>query len=54
MMKEIIKYFNDDEDCSTNQQTIGCKDMFRGIIVKEWIVGNEDYVSSHTCNKILK
>ena len=53
MMKEMIKNFNDDEDCYTNQKIIGHKDMFRGVIVKEWIVGNEDCVDFHTCNNIL-
>ena len=53
MMKDAIKHFNDDEDHHANQQTIGCEDMFRGLIVKEWIVGNEHCVNFHIFNKIL-
>ena len=47
ILRDIIKYFNDDENCYANQQTIGCKDIFRGVIVKEWIVGNECGVNFH-------
>ena len=45
--------FNDDDDFFTNQQTIGHKNMFRGVMVKEWIVGNEHCVNFHNYNKIL-
>ena len=41
MMKDIVKHFNDDEDYCINEQTIGFKDIFRGVIVKEWIADNE-------------
>ena len=51
-MKDIIKNFNDDEDWFTNQQMIGFKDMFRGLIVKQWIAGNEHCVNFHIYNKI--
>ena len=52
-MKDVIKYFNDDEYYYSNQQIIGCKDMFRGAIMKEWIISNEHCVNFHICGKIL-
>ena len=53
MLRCAIKCFNDDENYHTNQQMIGHKDMFRGVVVKEWIVGNECGVNFHNYNEIL-
>ena len=48
-----MKYFNDDDNYYANQQIIGYKDVFRGVIVKEWVVGNEYGVNLHNYNNIL-
>ena len=53
MLRDAINYFKDDENVYTNQQIIRHKDTFRGVIVKEWIAGNEHDVSYHNYNKIL-
>ena len=33
---DIKRCFNHDNDPYTNQQLIRCKNLFRGVIVKEW------------------
>ena len=53
MLRDMVKCFNDDENCHANQQTIGCKDMLRGAIVKERIAGNEHGMNFHSYNEIL-
>ena len=53
MLNDINKYFNNDNDYYTNQQLIGHIDMFRGVVVKEWVVGNDDNINFHACNKVL-
>ena len=53
MLKDLINHFNDDEDYHANRQTIKYKDMFRGVIVKELIVGNEHCVNFDIHNKTL-
>ena len=37
MLDNINEYFNDDNNPYTNQQLIRHKDLFRGVIVKEWV-----------------
>ena len=34
-LKEINKYFDNNDDYCTNQQLIGHRNLFRGVIVKE-------------------
>ena len=53
MLRDIIKYFNYDDNYYANQQIIGYKDMFMGVIIKEWVAGNEHGVIFHNYNKIL-
>ena len=53
MLKDIDKYFNNNDDYYINQQLIGCRDLFRGVIVKEWVMGNYNYINFHACNKAL-
>ena len=40
MLKDTNKFSNDDDDCCTDQQLIGNKDMTRGVIVKDWSMEN--------------
>ena len=53
MLRDEIKYFKDVENYYTNQQIIRHKEIFRGVIVKEWITGNEHGVNFHNYKKIL-
>ena len=49
MLCDINKYFNNDDNACTNKQLIGCKDLFRVVILKEWVVSNQKriYFKSH-------
>ena len=38
MLGDINKYFHNDNNPYANQQLIGFKDLFKGVIAKEWIV----------------
>ena len=53
MLKDINKCFNDDNDYYANQQLIGCNDTFRGVVVKEWVMGNNNSINFHACSKVL-
>ena len=53
MLKDINKYFNNDDDCHTSQKLIGRRDVFRGIVLKEWVMGNNNNMNLHACNKVL-
>ena len=53
MLNDISKYSNNGDDYYTNQQLIGHKDIFRGVVVKEWVMGNDNNINFHTCNKVL-
>ena len=53
MLKDINKIFNNDDDYYRNQQLIGHMHLFRGIIVKEWAMGNHNNVNFHAHNKAL-
>ena len=52
-LKEINEYFNNDDDYYTNQQLIGYIDLFGGVIVKEWAMGNYNNINFHACKKVL-
>ena len=53
MLNDINKYFNDNEDYYTNQQMIGHRDLFRGVVVKEWVMKNHNNINFHAYNKVL-
>ena len=35
MLQDMSKYFNNDNNVYANQQLIGYRELFRGVIVKE-------------------
>ena len=39
MLKDTNKYLNDKDYYYKNQQLIGYKDMFRVVIVNDWVMG---------------
>ena len=46
MTKEIGKKFNKEENCWTSRQVLGVREVFRGIVVKDWVtmpVGSADF-----------
>ena len=54
MIKDIKRYFSGDEtEYYANQQLIGIKALFRGVIVKEWVAVNNDNMNYHEYNRIL-
>ena len=53
MLKDTNKYFDKEDDYYTNQRLIGCKNVFRGVIVKDWVMCNNNRVKFHPHNKVL-
>ena len=53
MLKDINECFNNCNDHHTNQQLIGHRDMFRGVVVKEWVIGKNINIIFHAHNKVL-
>ena len=53
MLKDVNKYFNNEDDCHTNQQLIGYKDLFRCVIVKDWVIDNCNSANFYPHNKVL-
>ena len=53
MFGDIKKHFNHDNNPYTNKQLIGCKDLFGGVIVKEWVVSNQKRIDFKLYNKVI-
>ena len=53
MLKDLDKYFNNEDDYCTNRQLIGYEYLFRGVIVKYWVMENCNSVNFHPHNKVL-
>ena len=53
MLKYMNNYFNNEDDHCPNQQLIGCKDMFRSAIKKDWVMENSDSVNFLPHDKVL-
>ena len=53
MLKDTNKNFNNEDGHCTNQQLIGHKHMFRGVIVKDWVIDNSNSVNFHPRDKFL-
>ena len=53
MENDIENHFNKEGNSHTNQQFLGAKEIFRGVVVKEWVglPSERIYFSEH--NKIL-
>ena len=53
MLYEINKHFNNNNNVHTNKYLIGHKDLFRGVIVKEWVVSNQNRIHFKSHNKLI-
>ena len=53
MLNDVSKYLDDNNEYCTNQQWFGHKCLFRGVIAKEWVMGNHNVSNFHACNKVL-
>ena len=53
MLNDMKSHFNNDDDYHANQQLIGHKDLFRGVIVKHWAIDDHSGVNFHPHNKVL-
>ena len=53
MLNDVNKYFNNNDDYYTNQQLIGHRELFRGVVVKEWVIENQNNINFHAYNKVL-
>ena len=53
MANDVNKFFNNSDDYHTNKKLIGCRDLFRGVTVKEWAIGNHNISKLHVHNKVL-
>ena len=53
ILKDTNKHLNNEYYYHTNQQLICHKDVFRGAIVKDWVVGNSNSVNVYLCNNFF-
>ena len=53
MMNDIVKYFNKEENLWTNQQFIGVREFFRGVVVKSWVAMPVESADFKRHNKIF-
>ena len=53
ILNDVKKYFNKTNNYCSNQQLIGCKDLFRGVMVKEWVMGNQGRIDFPQCNTVV-
>ena len=53
MLKDANKCLNNEYYYHTNHQLIGYKDIFGGVIVKDWVMINSNSVNFHPCDKVL-
>ena len=47
------KNFNKTNHYYTNQQLIRCEDLFRGVVAKEWVIGNQGRINFYQHDKLL-
>ena len=52
-LREINKNFNNDNHTYANKQLIGHINLFRGVIVKEWVVSNQKQIDFRLSNKVI-
>ena len=53
MLDDLKNHFNHDYNSYTNQQLIGYKYLFRGVIVKEWEVSNQKCIDFKLHNNAI-
>ena len=53
MIKDIKKYLKNESNFYDNQEILDCREMFRGIVVKKWVIQSEEEILFDECNKIL-
>ena len=53
MENDTNKFFNNSNDHCTNHKLFGCRDLFRGVVVKKWVMGNHNISKCHAFNKVL-
>ena len=53
MVKDAKKHFNNNNDYYKNKQLIGRGYLFRGVLVKECVMGNNNISVFHTRSKVL-
>ena len=42
MIKDIKKYFKNEINFYANQEMLSYKEIFRGVVIKEWVVQKEE------------
>ena len=53
IVRDISKYFDGDENYWTNQQVIGLREIFRGVVVTNWVAMPLERVNFLAHNKII-
>jgi len=53
MENDIVKYSNKEENFWTNQQVLGMREVFRGIVVRDWVAMPIECIDFTPCNKVL-
>ena len=57
IIKEMIhderKHFHNETVYCTNQEVLGCRETFRGIVLKEWVVQFNIRINVDEHNKVL-
>ena len=53
MIKDINKYFKNESNLYSNQETLGYREMFIRIVVKEWVIQCKEEILFDECNQVL-
>ena len=53
MLSDFSKYVNKDNNTYKNQQVIGHKDLFRGVIVIEQVILNQNWINFNSHIKVI-
>ena len=53
MAKDLEKCFNNTRNMHTNQQLLGMREVFRGVVANEWVAMPNERIDFSSCNKAL-
>ena len=53
ILKDANKYFRKENDFRANQENLGARELFRGIVAKDWVVQSDECVTFEQHNKVM-
>lgn len=53
MIVDIARFLKNKREFTSAQELIGMKNIFRGIVVKEWVEQDEECINFHECSKVI-